>query len=168
MSTNAIALTDLLLAERSSLVRFARRIVGSEPAAEDIAQSVWLKIQQIDDHPPIANHRAFLYRLTRNLAFDRAKVERTRTQLFAGAQDADAADETPLADRAMLDREAIAILQGAIGELPERCRQALVLRRLEGLSPVEIGERMGISRQMVARYVAQAVEHCMARLAERD
>lgn len=168
MPTNAIALTRLLLAERSSLVRVARKIVGSEPAAEDVAQTVWLRIQRIEDDPPIANRRAFLYRLTRNLAFDRAKAERTHAALFADGLPSEVADDGPLPERAMLDREELARVSAAIGDLPARCREALMLRRIEGLSPAQIGARMGISRQMVARYVAQAIEQCLDRLADED
>lgn len=39
MSTNANALTRLLLTERLSLLRLAQRIVGTAPAAEDTARS---------------------------------------------------------------------------------------------------------------------------------
>lgn len=77
MPTNAIALTRLLIAERVALVRRLRRMVGSEPVAEDLTQSLWLKVQRIDDHPPITNKRSFLFRLASNLAIDhlRAPVE---------------------------------------------------------------------------------------------
>jgi RNA polymerase sigma-70 factor (ECF subfamily) len=35
----------MLIAERVSLLRLAQRIVGSASAAEDVAQSLWFRIQ---------------------------------------------------------------------------------------------------------------------------
>lgn len=63
MPTNAIALSRLLIAERSSLVRWVMRIVGSELVAGDVAQSLYLRVQTVEDHPPIITERSFLFRL---------------------------------------------------------------------------------------------------------
>ena len=53
MPTNAVVLTRLLLAERASLLRLAQRILGNAPAAEDVTQSLWFRVQRIEDDPPI-------------------------------------------------------------------------------------------------------------------
>ena len=75
MPTNAVALSRLLLAERPSLLLLAQRIVGSLPAAEDVTQSLWFRVQRIEDDPPILNKRAYLFRLASNLATDRRRAE---------------------------------------------------------------------------------------------
>ncbi|WP_313436440.1 sigma factor [Novosphingobium sp.] len=74
MSSNASTLTRLLLLERPSLLRLAQRIVGSAPAAEDVTQSLWFRVQRVGDDPPIVNERAFLYRLATNLATDHVRA----------------------------------------------------------------------------------------------
>lgn len=81
MPTNAAALTRLLLRERPSLLRLAQRIVGTAPAAEDVTQSLWLRIQRVEDDPPIANKRAYLYRLATNLAVDHARSDQRREDI---------------------------------------------------------------------------------------
>ncbi|BAV63094.1 RNA polymerase sigma factor [Sphingobium cloacae] len=165
MTTNAVALTRLLLAERASLVRLVQRIVGSVPAAEDVTQSLWFRVQQVEDDPPISNKRAYLFRLATNLAVDRAKAERRHDALFEdGPLSEDVADESPLAERMLLDREALGLVQSAVRELSPRCRTILHMRRVEGLTASEIASRLGISRQMVTRYIAQAMAHCLDRL----
>jgi RNA polymerase sigma-70 factor (ECF subfamily) len=55
-------------------------------------------------------------------------------------------------------------LQESLAELSPRCREIVRLRRIENLSASEIAERLGISRQMVSRYIAQAMEHCLNRV----
>lgn len=165
MSSNASALTSLLIAERPSLLRLARRIVGNDTLAEDVAQSVWFKVARIDDSPPIINKRAFLFRLTRNLAADFAKADRRhRAVIENGSLSDDLADETPLAEQQLLDREALSRVDAAISALSPRSRDILYLRRIEGLPATEIAQRLGISRQMVSRYIAKAMEHCLESL----
>lgn len=165
MPNNAAALSRLLLLERSSLLRLIERILRNRSDAEDVTQSLWLRIQRIEDVPPIANKRAYLFRLATNLAFDRAKAERRHREVFAGSECADdVSDESPLAEKILLDREALGHVRVAIGELSPRCREILHMRRIEGLSANDIASRLGISRQMVMRHVAQAMAHCLDRL----
>lgn len=165
MSNNASALSRLLLLERSSLLRLSERILRDRPKAEDVTQSLWLRVQRIGDDPPITNKRAYLFRLATNLAMDRAKAERRHNDLFREETLAEnIADENPLADKMLLDREALAVVQSAVEQLSPRCREVLHMRRIQGLSASEIAARLGISRQMVTRYIAQAMAHCLDRL----
>lgn len=165
MSNNAAALSRLLLIERSSLLRLSERILRDRPKAEDVTQSLWLRVQRIEDDPPIANKRAYLFRLAANLAVDRAKADRRHRDLFEeGALSEEVADGSPLADKMLLDREALELVQSAMRELSPRCREVLHMRRIEGLSAREIASRLGMSRQMVTRYIAQGMAHCLDRL----
>ena len=45
-------------------------------------------------------------------------------------------------------------LQAALDRLPSRCREAVVLRKIEGLPRKEIAQRMGISEATVAEHLA--------------
>jgi RNA polymerase sigma factor (sigma-70 family) len=165
VSNNATALSRLLLSERSSLLRLSERILRDRPKAEDVTQSLWLRVQRIEDDPPIVNKRAYLFKLATNLAIDRAKADQRHCDLFEeGPLSEDMADESPMADKMLLDREALGRVQSAMRELPLRCRKVLHMRRVEGLAASEIASRLGISRQMVTRYVAQAMAHCLDRL----
>lgn len=165
MSNNAVALSRLLLLERSSLLRLSERILRDRPKAEDVTQSLWLRVQRIEDDPPIINKRAYLFRLATNLALDRAKADQRHGELFhEGLLSEDIADESPLADKMLLDREALSQVQSAVSELSPRCRQILHMRRVDGLPASEIADRLGISRQMVTRHIAQAMAHCLDRL----
>ncbi|MBI0475585.1 RNA polymerase sigma factor [Sphingomonas sp. MA1305] len=165
MPTNAHALTRVLLEERGALLRLARRIVRTMAAAEDVTQSLWLRIQQVDRSVRIADPRAYLITLTRHLAFDQRRAEQRRQALLASDTDGqEIADAAPPADRILLDRERLEAVRAALRDLSPRCREILYLRRIEGLTASEIAARLGISRQMVNRYVAQAVRHCLGRI----
>ncbi|AOH85992.1 RNA polymerase subunit sigma-24 [Sphingomonas panacis] len=166
MPTNAIALTRLLLTERPSLLRLAQRIVGL-PAAEDVTQSLWLRVQRVEDDPPILNKRAYLYRLAGNLATDYARGTRRHDQLFEAADPpTDAPSNEPSAESRVIDRERLARLEAVLEELPLRCRQVFVLRRIDGLPAHEVAARLGITVNAVAKHVRIAVRHCHARMTD--
>ncbi|OAH39592.1 RNA polymerase subunit sigma-24 [Sphingobium yanoikuyae] len=165
MPSNATALTRLLLAERNTLLRLAQRIVGTAPAAEDVTQSLWFRVQRIDDEPPIINKRAFLYRLATNLATDHLRAARRQRKIFdSGELPIEIAADIPSAETRLVDRERLRRLEAALEELPLRCRQVFTLRRIDGLPADEVAEKLGITLNAVAKHVRIAVRHCHARL----
>lgn len=165
MPTNAVALTRLLMRERPSLLRLAQRIVGNAPAAEDVTQSLWLRVQRIEDDPPILHKRAFLYRLAANLATDRARAERRYDSLFDTGEPArDVPHDAPSAERRLLDREQLDRLMRAVDDLSPRCREVFILRKMENMPVHEICHRLGITRSMVARHMDNALRHLFTRM----
>lgn len=165
MSTNSLALTRLLLRERPSPLRLAQRIVGNGAEAEDVTQRLWFRVQRIEDDPPIVNKRAYLFRLATNLATDQARADHRHVALFEpGEPPEDVPDDHPSVERQMMDRERIRRLEAALEELPLRCRQVLTLRRIDGLSPNDVADRLGISLNAVAKHVRTAVRHCHERM----
>lgn len=170
MSNNAIALTRLLLAERPSLLRLAQRIVGNAPAAEDVTQSLWFRVQRIEDDPPILNKRAYLFRLAANLATDRRRAEARYSELIetTAVLPEHVPAELVSADRHMVDNETLDRMMTALEDLAPRIRQIFILRKIDELPMDEIARRMGMSRSMVTRYLQQALRHCMARLADDE
>ncbi len=166
MPTNAVALSRLLAAERSSLVRWVARIIGSEPAAEDVAQNLYLRVQGIEDHPPIINKRSFLFRLASNLALDHVRVTRRHDELFAGDVDAShVASAEPSAETRLLDREKVRQIASIVETMPLRCRQVFLLIKIDGLSVAETAVCLGISQDMVRKHIRHALQFCHQALA---
>ena len=169
MNANATILTELLLKERPSLLRLIRRIVGTTSDAEDVTQTLWLRIQTVTDTPPINDKQAYLYRLARNVALDRLRAGERREALFApGPISEEIAAPVPSAERPLIDQENLRIVLAEIAGRSPRCREVFILRKVENLRVVDIADRLGISPSMVARNLQNALTHCMARLAETE
>lgn len=161
--------SQLLMVERPSLVRLARRILGDASLAEDIAQTLWLRIQRIADPAAIQDKRAYLYRLMLNLASDQMRSRKRGAALFTdSAQDAQMIDAAPTTETRIIHRQRLDLLSAAIAELPPRCREVFILRRVEGLPPAEVAELLGITQNAVAKHVRHAISHCQIRLAEQE
>ena len=52
----------------------------------------------------------------------------------------------------------------ALQELPLNCRKVFVWQKIEGLTQAEIAERLGLSRNMVEKYMIRTLRHLRERV----
>lgn len=146
-----------LLVARLGPVAFghAFRLLGDAGEAEDVAQDAMLRLWQIAPHWESGRARVttWLYRVTGNLSIDRMrKAGRRSVSLDAVA---DPADSSPGAEAQILTRSRLDALTEALQHLPERQRQAVVLRHIEGLSNPAIAQIMDIGVEAVESLTAR-------------
>ena len=146
--------------------RVALRMLGGDRAeAEDVAQEAMLRLwrQAADWRQDGARISTWLYRVTANLATDR--LRRRRGQPLDGVE---VPDERQLSAVArLIETDRAAALDAALGTLPERQRQAVVLRHIEGLANPEIAEIMGVGVEAVESLTARGKRMLAAVLAGR-
>ncbi|MCU9847769.1 RNA polymerase sigma factor [Defluviimonas sp. WL0024] len=133
--------------------RVAARMLADPAEAEDVAQEAMLRLWRLapDWQGGAARVSTWLYRVAANLATDRLRRRRT-LPLDAAA---DPADERPGAVAGLVAQDRAAALEAALMRLPERQRQAVVLRHLEGLANPEIAEIMEVGVEAVESLVAR-------------
>lgn len=143
----------------------ALRLLGDRAEAEDVAQEAMLRLWRIapDWREGEAKVTTWLYRVTANLATDRLRKRR------GVALDAvpEPEDDRPSAVEGMQDAARAAALQAALADLPERQRQAVVLRHIEGLGNPEIAGIMDISAEAVESLIARGKRALSAALSGR-
>ncbi len=149
-----------LLAEREWLVRLARRLLGNQPDAEDLAQATLVKA--LESPAPRGISRGWLATVARNLFYERRRAEAGRKARERWSSREEAVDESEALERAALQR----VIIERVLELPELERSAVVLRFLEGLSYAEVAGRQGISIPAVRKRVSRAVERLRTQLDE--
>ncbi len=126
----------------------AFRMLGNQAEAEDIAQDAMMKLWKMapDWESGRAKISTWLYRITSNLCIDHLR----RRSFAPGDEVPDVADESVLSAESSLQNKARSdALQTALMQLPERQRQAIVLRHIEGLSNPEIAQIMETSIEAV-------------------
>ena len=143
----------------------ALRLLGDRAEAEDVAQEAMLRLWRIapDWREGEAKVTTWLYRVTANLATDRLRKRR------GVALDAvpEPEDDRPSAAEGLQDAARAAALQAALADLPERQRQAVVLRHIEGLGNPEIAGIMDISAEAVESLIARGKRALSAALSGR-
>ncbi len=143
----------------------AYRLLGNQADAEDVTQEALMRLWKIapDWRQGEAKVSTWLYRVTANLCTDRLrrKPSAALDSIPEPEDDARGATET------MQDKERVDALHTALGALPDRQRQAIVLRHLEGLGNPEIAHIMDIGPRAVESLIARGKRALTGLLAGR-
>lgn len=145
----------------------AARMLGDRAEAEDVAQEAMLRLWRVapEWRQGEAKVTTWLYRVTANLCTDRLRRRR------GGMADLDTipepVDPAMGADEAIQTRARMDALQEALNQLPDRQRQAVVLRHIEGLGNPEIAAILDISTEAVESLTARGKRALARLLAER-
>lgn len=144
----------------------ALRLTGNRAEAEDVTQEVMLRLWRVapDWRPGEARVTTWLYRVTGNLCIDRVRARRPTVALDTVADPADAA---PGVEDRLQDASRLMALEAALARLPDRQRQAVVLRHIEGLGNPEIAGIMDMSVEAVESLTARGKRALAAALAGR-
>ncbi|SLN56870.1 ECF RNA polymerase sigma factor SigW [Pseudoruegeria aquimaris] len=142
---------------------YATRVLADAAEAEDVAQEAMLRLWRIapEWRQGEAKVSTWLYRVVANLCTDR--LRRRRSAPLEEAEEP--VDEARDAARQMQDAARARALSDALASLPERQREAVVLRHLEGMSNPEIAEVMDVSVEAVESLTARGKRALAARLA---
>lgn len=162
------AARELAARHLSRVLGFATRLLGDRAEAEDVAQEAMLRLWRIapDWRPGEAKVSTWLYRVVTNLCTDRLRL-RTRRRAV-GLEDApDIADDAQSVVAVMEERDRMAALNEALATLPDRQRQAVVLRHIEGLSNPDIAQIMEIGVEAVESLTARGKRALAALMAGR-
>ncbi len=150
----------------SALRRFLQGRFGPDADVDDISQEAWVRMQRLEHPERLDNARAFLFQTAANLAVDhlrRVEFERRHfTPDEEGVADAPADLDSP--ERTLDADQQLGLVVDAIDELPDRCREAFVMHRTQGMTYLQIAKALGVSTSMVEKYVIQALKHCRRRL----
>ena len=156
---------QLYLQHSPELRQFLIRRVGEQEAA-DLLQETWLHFLQLADINAVRMPRAFLYKTAANIAVDYGrKAKRSSTFTEVGMADDAILSHAP-AQEAIADGQwQFDRFADSLQELPEICRQAFMLNKMDELTHAEIAERLGISQKSVQRIIMKNFNHCIKRLA---
>ena len=168
MAETKKTLVERLFAEHGgALQAFLFRRVHKHPDAAELAQEVYVRMLRVPDMESVRNPEAYLYTVASNLAKEHARHQR---------RDGDVVDvDDPFVQEQLAElpsyagqldaQERIKRLREVLHQLSPKCQAAVVLQYWHGLSYDEIGQRLGVSTNMVKKYLSQALVHCRRRMA---
>jgi RNA polymerase sigma-70 factor (ECF subfamily) len=161
----------LFLTYHARLCAFASRYVGCPDTAEEVVEEVFLRIwaQRGPGDDRCSCSRRYLYTAVRNQALKVLDHERVvqRSHGIVIRQEHIPGMSQPMiaADEKVQAEELADAVRHAIDQLPERCRQAYVLHRQQGMSYAEVAEVMGISVRTVETQLGRAAKALRVALA---
>jgi len=144
------------------LMTYLRHHWPNQSDIEDLRQEVYARVYMAAKQKIPQPVKPFLFTVARNLLINQARAAQVVPIEAAGDFEAFAvAADIPAPDRAVIARDELRRLQAALDSLPPRCREAVILGRIEGLSGREIAARMNVG----APTVTEHLEHGMRLLA---
>jgi RNA polymerase sigma-70 factor (ECF subfamily) len=134
----------------------AMQMLGNAADAEDVTQEVLLQVvRRLDSFRGQARFTTWLGRVTLNAALahrrHRARRRERERQVDAPLDGLPGACASPRGvaprgpERVVVDREARALVERAVGRMPEMYRDVFVLAEVEGLANAEVSGLLGLS-----------------------
>ena len=143
----------------TELVGYFRRNWRNQNDVRDLVQDVYVRVYahlrdlREEDFPQ--KPRSFIFTTARNTLINKFRDMRVVPIDTVGDVESLAVkSDQPSPERTIAARDELRRLQRALDELSPRCREAFVLRQVEGCSRREIAQRMGLSEATVREYLA--------------
>ena len=135
---------------------------------DDIVQETYTRLLRAQANGGVRYPKAFLFTAARNVAFDLFRRRGAKpTEAVTDLVELTVLEEMPGVGEQMDQSYELEVLADAVRALPDRCRQVIMLRYLDGLAYKEIAVQLGISAETVKVHMAKGMRRCAAFFAER-
>jgi RNA polymerase sigma-70 factor (ECF subfamily) len=159
-------LTEIYRAHAAELQRYILSKVGERALAEDLTSTVFLKaLRWLREDQSSENVRGWLYATARTTLIDHWQAQ-SQHEAFS-LSELEMRFAFPLEDAAQAREQAASRVQRLLSLLPERERNVLTLRYLQGYSAAEIAEALGTNAGHIRVLQLRALRHA-ARLERQE
>lgn len=163
------SVTVAFVEHQTFLKKFLTRFFVDSSDIDDVAQETYLRAYAAEKKKDIAQPKAFLFRIARNVALNElTKKSRQITDYIEEAGEPLVPDPSPSADDEAEADELLGLYCEAVAGLPEKARQAFLLRKVHGLSHKAIAQRMNLSVSSVEKYLIKGILACKTYLKNHE
>jgi RNA polymerase sigma factor (sigma-70 family) len=157
-----------VLPHEAALRRHFRRFMNG-PDLDDIVAEVFARAYAADDWVRITSGKAYVFAIARNLILDNARRQKiVAFEVYADIDSLNIPHGQASPEAEVSARDELRVLNKAIDQLPPRCREVFLLRRVEEISIAEVGVRLGLSVKTVERHMTKALAYLAQALAQSD
>jgi RNA polymerase sigma factor (sigma-70 family) len=157
------------------LLKFFVSRLPNTADAPDLVQEVYLRLLRLERPDLIRVPEAYLFTIASNIAREHRLKHASRPPQIAledappGELPADIeAFATAAPEHAAEQADRARKLERVLSQLSPKARATLIWHRRDGQTYEEIGKRLGISRNMVKKYLSQALAHCRKSLDKEE
>ncbi len=129
---------------------------------EDVVQETYAILAGLPDVSHVRQPRAYLYTVAQSVVLQQLRrAQVVSIEAMADIEQLQLPGEDASPEQRASSRQELWRVWELIGQLPDKCRQAFLLRRVEGCSQREIAERMRISENTVEKHVCKGIRLLM-------
>jgi RNA polymerase sigma-70 factor (ECF subfamily) len=159
----------LVASHDAQLRRYLLSHVRNSADVPDLVQEVYLRMLRIPDYEAIRSPEAYLFTVAHHVAHQHA-MQRSNSALPLELQEmlselAEVPNDPALEVSA---QQSLEEMERALGQLSPRSRATFLYHRRDGLTLQDIANRYGVSRQMVKKYLANAILEFRKRLSDAE
>ena len=151
-----------------ALRAFLSQRFSSLPDHDDLVQETYVRLLRISDPQRLVHARAFLFTIARNIAIDHVRrTRRTPVDSIDDTAEIALLETAPGAAELLDHAQRHEVMLTALGTLPERCREVMLLRYVDGFSAQEIAVHLGLAAATVRVQLMKGVRDCAQFFRER-
>jgi len=141
-----------------TLRRFMRLHWRDESDVADLVQETLVRVYESARNERPRLPQPFLFMVARNLMVDKIRQKRVVSiDRMLDFEWSNIVDDTPSPEQHTAAREELRLLQDALGELPQPCRDIVMLRKIEGISQRDVAQRLGLTEDAVEHLIAKGM-----------
>lgn len=164
----AAQVAELFREHNRALIAFLQCKLNSAHDAQEVAQETFMRMLTLDRPEQISSLRAYLFRIASNLAVDRLRMHKVRSDAALEQPPEDLWHGAPIPERHASAAEQWRGIREALRELPEKTHQAFVMHVIEGRDFAVVAQTMKLSERMVRYHVTHALAYCRARVGDLE
>jgi len=122
-----------------------------------------VRLLRVSDPQRLGHVRAFLFTTARNVAIDHVRrTRRTPVDPIGDTTEYSLLEPAPGTADVLDQAQQHEAMLAALGTLPERCREVMLLRYVDGFSAQEIAVHLGLAAATVRVHLMKGVRDCAA------
>ncbi len=158
----ALWLAEHVLPCEQGLRDWLRRRMAQPQDVDDVIQETYAILAALADVSHVRAPRAYVYQVAQSVVLQQLRrAQVVSMEMVAEFDRLPMTGEEASPERLASSRQELNKVTALIAQLPDKCRQAFVLRRVEGFSQREIAERMQISENTVEKHVCKGIRLLM-------
>ena len=149
---------DHILPHEPALRAWLRQKRGSGIDPDDVIQETYTVLYSLKSVEGIHSPKAYLYRVAQSVVA--RHVRRQHVVPIQAAEDLESLgipDEGSGPEQAAISRDELRRTAEAIASMPDKTREAFILRRVHGLSQRDVAREMKISESTVEKHIARGI-----------
>ena len=165
----ALWLAEHVLPCEPALRNWLQRRLSVRQDADDVIQETYAILASMADVSHVRQPRAYVYSVAQSVVLQQLRrAQVVSIEAVAEIDHVAISGDEACPERTASSRQELARIGALIDGLPDKCRKAFVLRRVEGYSQREIAQRMQISENTVEKHICKGIRVLMEAMKRDD
>jgi RNA polymerase sigma factor (sigma-70 family) len=147
-----------IVVHEAALMRYLSRCWSDQAEIHDIRQDCYIRVYEAAAKSRPLSPKSFLFQTARNLMVDHLRHRRVvsiESVEDLGALNVSVDELSP--ERRLGGLQELWRLSAAFDQLPQKCREVVWLRKVQGLSQRDVGQQLNIAETTVEKHVARGI-----------